>query len=199
MKRCLSGILIIALMLLMAGCSMGYSVNFYGADGNLFAVYTSENGKVKDYPTEISVDKDYINFENWYVDKDLTKQFTNTNINRNLFCYPKFVLKANYSLQIMMSGSMSGIRVNDVCVIKTNVSPSNLKIDDVIAYNQNDYVIIHRIVGIENVDNKILFKTKGDANVSPDSKLIPEEDVIGLFVETCNLIKQLPGFAYLNE
>lgn len=50
---------------------------------------------------------------------------------------------------------------------------------DVIAFNQDDRVITHRIVGIETIGNEIFYKTKGDANNVEDSNLVNRNNVVG--------------------
>ncbi len=55
---------------------------------------------------------------------------------------------------------------------------------DIIAFNQGDRVITHRVVGIETVGSEIFYKTKGDANNVEDSNLVNRRDVVGVTMIT---------------
>lgn len=54
------------------------------------------------------------------------------------------------------------------------------KIGDVIAFkNSSDVTVTHRIVDIVNKNGSISYKTKGDANNTDDSALVPYDKVLG--------------------
>ncbi len=88
-----------------------------------------------------------------------------------------------YKPMIVLSGSMeTSIRKGDLVFVKV-VDTTTLKEQDVIAFrNEKDTVTTHRIVEIVFEDGKQYFKTKGDANNAEDVKLVPMEDVEGLYV-----------------
>ncbi len=75
------------------------------------------------------------------------------------------------------SGSMSpNIKKGDIIVVeKIKNKKEELKIGDVLVFQYNDTIIVHRIIKIENG----YFYTKGDANTDPDDYPIPEGDVLG--------------------
>ena len=82
-----------------------------------------------------------------------------------------------YRILEVASGSMEPtINKNDVLLVKVN--DQNLNKDDIIAYQQEDAIITHRIVMIDN-DNLIV---KGDANNTVDAP-IKKEQVIGKIVK----------------
>lgn len=58
---------------------------------------------------------------------------------------------------------------------------NNLKIDDVIKFQTENYYVIHRIVEIEETDDGLLFTTKGDNNNAPDSKKVKPEQIQALY------------------
>ena len=61
---------------------------------------------------------------------------------------------------VIVSGSMQPeFDIGDVVVVK-EVAENELQSGDVISYREGQSIITHRIIGIENVDNKKLFKTK---------------------------------------
>ena len=75
---------------------------------------------------------------------------------------------------------------------------------DVISFKAKDVVVTHRIVEVINKNNVLFYKTKGDANKTPDEKLVSSADVLGettVFVpyvgKTMFFLKTLPGFMTL--
>ena len=55
-----------------------------------------------------------------------------------------------------------------------------LKEGTIIVYQQNDNYIVHRLVGIENIDSEDRYYTKGDANENNDAGYITRSDIIGV-------------------
>ena len=84
----------------------------------------------------------------------------------------------------VMSGSMSPEYPVGALIYVKPVNYYDLKEGDVISYVANDdkTVVTHRIVGIE-IDEKDSnvwrFKTQGDANTTPDGKLVHYKNVLG--------------------
>ena len=67
-------------------------------------------------------------------------------------------------------------------VVLQGVSPSEIKVGDVIVYQQPynyDNLIIHRVIEINTGGSQIFFRAKGDNNLAPDPWLIPEDQVVG--------------------
>ncbi|MBI2029745.1 signal peptidase I [Candidatus Gottesmanbacteria bacterium] len=60
--------------------------------------------------------------------------------------------------------------------------------------NSQGITITHRIVEKLDQDGAIVFKTKGDANNSSDSELIPKSSVIGKQVFTVPYLGRLTAF-----
>lgn len=61
-------------------------------------------------------------------------------------------------------------------------SPEELKEGDVIAFMEGRIVVTHRIIGIQSdEDGSLLFRTQGDANDSPDTKLVKQENIVGIY------------------
>lgn len=81
------------------------------------------------------------------------------------------------------SGSMTpNINLGDVVIIEKlkDSEIANLKVGDVIAYEYDRKIIIHRIIAIENKDGKYIFHTKGDYNDGPDNYEVKQSSVRGL-------------------
>lgn len=78
---------------------------------------------------------------------------------------------------VVISGSMEPA-IPTGSIIYT-VEKSFYNEQDVIAFNQDDRIITHRVVGIEVLGNEIFYTTKGDANSTEDSSLVNRDDVVG--------------------
>ncbi len=88
-----------------------------------------------------------------------------------------------YKPFIVLSGSMeTEIKVGDLIITKI-VDPTTLKVDDVIAFRDNEgTVTTHRIIEIVNREGVDYFITKGDNNTSQDQNLVELSDVEGIYV-----------------
>lgn len=87
-----------------------------------------------------------------------------------------------YQALTIGSGSMSPkIEKGDIVILK-KVKKSELKTinkGDVLVYNHDDKIIVHRVVEILNANGQTSFITKGDNNDTKDSWVIKEDEVIG--------------------
>lgn len=80
------------------------------------------------------------------------------------------------------SGSMSGaINKGDIVVIhKINNNYDKLDVGQVLVYEYQGNVIVHRIVDKVEIDGVYYFSTKGDANISVDNIIIEEDMIVGV-------------------
>ena len=87
-----------------------------------------------------------------------------------------------YKPFIVLSGSMSPqFDVGDLIIIK-KVEVNDLKKGDIIAFRDNEnYVTTHRIIEIENQNNKTCFETKGDNNNTKDELIICQDKIEGKY------------------
>lgn len=100
-------------------------------------------------------------------------------------------------LYVVQSGSMSPtISTGSIAVTdQTRQNSSDLKVGDIITFsgmNEDDIPITHRIVEITE-DNGYI--TKGDANDSPDSRVIYPREVLGKVLFSIPLLGYPVGFA----
>ena len=56
----------------------------------------------------------------------------------------------------------------------------NLKIGDILVFNRENKIVVHRIYKIYSSGDEIFFKTKGDNNNAPDSYLIEIHEILGI-------------------
>lgn len=94
-------------------------------------------------------------------------------------------LVGDYEPMIVQSGSMEpGIRVGGVVLVKKNIDTRDLTEGDVITFmtpnqtGQSSYTT-HRVTEVAYEDDVRSFMTKGDANESPDSWVVPAGSVMG--------------------
>lgn len=85
-----------------------------------------------------------------------------------------------YKSFIISSGSMENtLSVGDIIFVKEEY---NVKPKDVISYREDGKVVTHRVIEILPENGKPYFKTQGDANNTPDDKLVSIENLEGIYV-----------------
>lgn len=88
-----------------------------------------------------------------------------------------------YKFYSVLSGSMDPtIETGDLIMVK-DISPEDIEVGDVITYESsaNNKITTHRVTNIVQED-KIKFKTKGDANNVEDTNLVEAENIKGKYV-----------------
>lgn len=68
--------------------------------------------------------------------------------------------------------------VGDVVLIK-KCNANDVNVGDIIEYQMEDYTIVHRIVEKYKSKGSFYFRTKGDSNAQPDTRIVTEEQLIG--------------------
>ena len=88
-----------------------------------------------------------------------------------------------YKPMIVMSGSMEKeLYKGDLAIVKI-VDVDSLKENDIIAFrNSDNTVTTHRIIKINNSNEKISFVTKGDNNNSRDENVVKSSSVEGVYL-----------------
>ena len=69
--------------------------------------------------------------------------------------------------------------INDVVIEKID-KYDNLEIGEVLAYNYDGKIIVHRIINIIEEDGNYYFYTKGDNNNSEDNFAVYEDMIVGV-------------------
>ena len=87
----------------------------------------------------------------------------------------------HYHAIAIASGSMSPvIHKGDVVIIeKIDKNFEDLKVGQVIAYNKDGIIVVHRLHNIVKIESEYFFYTKGDANDFVDNYKITEDMIIG--------------------
>ena len=85
---------------------------------------------------------------------------------------------------VVTSGSMTPYFVAGDAVVIHQVDPTNVQVGNVITFHglQSHHLTTHRVIDLRQVDGKLFFRTKGDANASPDPNLAPATGLRGRVV-----------------
>lgn len=97
-----------------------------------------------------------------------------------------------YSPVVVLSGSMSHTFETGDMILLQKVDPANLKVGDVICFKEEETVVTHRIMEIQNSeDGTPMYITKGDANNAEDLVPVFPDQVQGIYTGV-----RLPGLGY---
>lgn len=85
------------------------------------------------------------------------------------------------SLLVVTSGSMAPAIATGDAVVVVDTPPAAIGTGDVIAFQgyTGDGLTTHRVVSRHDVDGRLRFRTKGDANATADVNLAPVEGMVG--------------------
>lgn len=88
---------------------------------------------------------------------------------------------------VIATTSMTGtLNKGDVIIYERLDSEEEIKKEDIIVFKKGDRKIVHRIVGINVINNKTRYITKGDANHDKDKDYVLEEEIVGLYKTKIN-------------
>ena len=103
-----------------------------------------------------------------------------------------------YGAYVIVSGSMEPIiKIRDAVVTRRVDSINDIKKGDVVTYRAMDesyygILITHRVVDIQNKDNKTIFITKGDHNENVDRSPIEFGQITG------KVVMRIPKVGYIK-
>jgi signal peptidase len=82
---------------------------------------------------------------------------------------------------VIATPSMSGeINTGDVIIYEKIDYDEIITVGQIIVFEKNKTLIVHRVVEIEYIDGTLRYYTKGDANEDIDSGYITKSDIIGI-------------------
>ncbi len=125
---------------------------------------------------------EYLMFGGWYSDSEFEEQITSISkgYESQIDLYAKWVVKDEYGFYNIRSGSMEPALESGKTVIITD-DYQELQVGDIIVFstsNSSSY-ICHRIIEINEVDGQKRYITKGDSNLTADSRYVLDEDIQG--------------------
>jgi len=92
------------------------------------------------------------------------------------------IFHTSVPIAVVESGSMIPILEKGDLIFSIGVTPSSLKVGDIILFKSpqnSNVIIVHRIIKIYNDGDVILIQTKGDNNPVPDPWIINGDQVLG--------------------
>ena len=92
-----------------------------------------------------------------------------------LFKYEPIAIVSNSMDPVFNRGDVVVLRK----VNKTNLN--KLKKYDIIIYSIDKQLVAHRVINKKEEKEELFFKTKGDANISPDLKWVKEDQIVGKY------------------
>jgi signal peptidase len=78
------------------------------------------------------------------------------------------------------SGSMSDtINKGDAIIYKKFDEKTDLEAGDIVVFNRDSMIVIHRIIKKYTIYGEEVYQTKGDANKSADNWVVKKKDIVG--------------------
>lgn len=103
---------------------------------------------------------------------------------------------AEHSFVVLSGSMMPAINPGDSVIVEQR-DPSTIQEGDVITFTQsgNELPTTHRVIGVEQRNDGLVFQTKGDANDDPDPTAVPESNLLGAVLLTIPFIGYVIQFA----
>ncbi|MFC1897776.1 signal peptidase I [Chloroflexota bacterium] len=103
-----------------------------------------------------------------------------------------------WRVDLVCSGSMEPELKVGSLVITHPVEPQEIVVGDIITFNpkgvtMGETPVSHRVIGIEEA-SPLYFKTKGDANDSPDPFMVPARNLMGRIFFKAHYVGYVTGF-----
>ena len=86
----------------------------------------------------------------------------------------------HYKLLVIGSDSMSGVMDKGDTVIYRKYTDQKIELGDIVLFERDGAVIVHRVIYIESVNGTEIYHTKGDANDAADVGYLTADRVIGI-------------------
>ncbi len=109
---------------------------------------------------------------------------------RRLFYIPAFTfllilvfLVSGFFTHTMISigsNSMKPTYCRGDAVVYQKKAAKNVEIGEILVFKKEGIIVTHRVMNIEKIDSHYQFQTKGDANKTPDSFKVKDEEVLGV-------------------
>lgn len=100
---------------------------------------------------------------------------------------------------VVLTGSMDpALPVGSIVLTQKSTA---YHLNEIVAFKKTDKTVTHRIVEVENKNNVLYYKTKGDANNVADTDLVRKDNVLGKMIFSIPylgllvlFLKTIPGF-----
>lgn len=115
-----------------------------------------------------------------------------------VFAVPQLVL-AEYSFVVLSDSMEPAIGAGDV-VIVNSVPPDAVEDGDIITYERRtNSIVTHRVVDVQESNQGMEFRTKGDANENADPGTVDESQVLGKVMFSIPLLGYVVSFASTKQ
>lgn len=93
------------------------------------------------------------------------------------------LVSCKFSIGILAigSGSMSSTINKGDAVVFTKYKNQEIKIGDIVLFQKNEKILVHRVIETEINNNEEIYYTKGDNNNTQDEGFITSSDIIGIY------------------
>ncbi len=103
-----------------------------------------------------------------------------------------------WRVDFVCSGSMQPELKTGSLLITRPVEPRQIVVGDIITFSPKgvtlgENLVSHRVIGIETA-SPLYFKTKGDANDSPDPFMVPARNLVGRLFFKAHYVGYVAGF-----
>ena len=88
--------------------------------------------------------------------------------------------QSRYGLIVIATESMTGEINKGDAVIYADYDDQTIEVGQVIIYQKNKSLTVHRVVDIEIIDGATRYYTKGDANNDMDAGYVTDADIVGI-------------------
>lgn len=88
--------------------------------------------------------------------------------------------KFKYGMIVIGSGSMTGTINKGDALVYERYDDQTIKKGQIILFDDEGVLTVHRVIDIKEVNGKVMYFTKGDANASMDDGYRVEKDIVGL-------------------
>ena len=102
-----------------------------------------------------------------------------------------------YGAVVIATESMTGELNKGDIVFYKQYDGEEIKEQEIILFTENDVLVVHRVVEVENIDGETRYYTKGDYNLDRDSGYRLEKDVVGKTTIKCPYVGHVT--LWLNE
>ncbi len=104
-----------------------------------------------------------------------------------------------YSVLKLTTESMEPVLKPGNYILVKKVKPDEIKEQDIITFYSIDPSIYnfpntHRVIDIDEENDKLIFTTKGDHNVIEDKYKVDDDHVIGKYICTVKILEKLSNF-----
>lgn len=85
-----------------------------------------------------------------------------------------------YAITIGSESMQPKLDKGDITIVKKTKDYESIKVGDILVYEKENRVVVHRVTSVDNEYGRYVYTTKGDANNAKDGYFIYQEEVIGI-------------------